>query len=160
MSCNSERPTLLRVKKLGKNNYYISPKHSGESDIDDSDADPHYSKSPSSSSDSEVEPVEDENLVEEEDGTVQHENLPDEEGPKSKKRKANPDKWNVKKSKYRRNCRKAYVSSSKTKKEFPARRLRPPCGDKCSAKIDETARENLFSSYWKLGDVQRHRCPR
>ncbi|XP_030747001.1 uncharacterized protein LOC115875630 [Sitophilus oryzae] len=40
VSYESERPTVLRILK--KPNYFVSPVHSGESDVDDPDEDPNF----------------------------------------------------------------------------------------------------------------------
>lgn len=66
-----------------------------------------------------------------------------------------------KKAKFMRNSGKSYVSSSKTKKQFSERKVRSPCGEKCrlgcSKKINDTAREEIFSSFWNLAELQRQR---
>ena len=50
---------------------------------------------------------------------------------------------------------------SKSKKEVLAKKVRPPCGDKCrlkcSIKIDERNRQLIFDNYWKLANLQRQR---
>ncbi|CAG9760314.1 unnamed protein product [Ceutorhynchus assimilis] len=141
-SCSSNRPMVLRFQRLEGNKYTISPIHSGESDVDDSDADPHYNNSTSESdTDREGNP---ETMMKEDDSN-QEENK-----EKGKKRKANPEAWSFKKAKYLRNSEKAYTTASKNKKKFCEKKVRPPCGDKCrlqcNKKIDEEARKIIFSS--------------
>ena len=106
----------MRLTKVDEISYRVSPVHSNESDYDDSDADPSFKDS--SSSDSAEELVKSEAEV-------------DEQEKKGKKRKRNPDKWLLKKVKLLRNSGKAYSSLSKSKKQFPAREMGPPCGAKC-----------------------------
>lgn len=83
------------------------------------------------------------------------ENVGDEAGKKGKRRVRNPEKWCNKKAKFNRNSGKQYVSASKTKKQFGSR---PSCGEKCrircSTKIDDTARDEIFSAHWNLGCLQ------
>ncbi|GLV33329.1 hypothetical protein CBL_08599 [Carabus blaptoides fortunei] len=52
VSSNAECPTKLRLTKLNEKNYCVSPIHSTESDVDDSDADPNFNSSWDSSSSS------------------------------------------------------------------------------------------------------------
>ncbi|GLV43795.1 hypothetical protein CBL_11625 [Carabus blaptoides fortunei] len=52
VSSNAECPTKLRLTKLNEKNYCVSPIHSNESDVDDSDADPNFNSSCDSSSSS------------------------------------------------------------------------------------------------------------
>ncbi|CAG9763508.1 unnamed protein product [Ceutorhynchus assimilis] len=95
VSYDDERPTILR---LTKRNYYVSPLHSDESDIDDSDADPNFTvdNSPEagrSSHDTDKENIQsDESVLAEPDNTN-----------KGKKRKLNAQEWGVKKTKLLRN---------------------------------------------------------
>lgn len=60
-----------------------------------------------------------------------------------------------------RNSGKAYVSRSKSKKQFSARKIRSPCGEKCrlgcSKKISDTEREKIFTKYWELANLQMRR---
>lgn len=164
-----------------KPTYYISPIRSDESDIDDSDADPNFqlvtqkknlskfprtkpsssssntsSSSSSSSSSSDNEPVDHVN-------TTVAEINPQETvtEKKSKKRVRKPEKWKSKVAKVLRNSGKAYLSMAKSKKQIPARLVRPPCGEKCRLKcknkIDEVTRQQLFDAYWSLGNLERQR---
>lgn len=187
--CNSDRPTVLRLTKVKPSSFYtISPIHSEESDVDDSDADPDFTRS-SSSSEQECDKencqekadkqqtsrvalgalTEQEELEgtlqdndKEETQTQQDNNEQDQERKKKgKKRKADIENWKRKKAKLLRNSGKAYTSLSKTKKEFPERKLRPHCGEKCrlkcSEKISEEVRNKIFSSYWQMGDLEKQR---
>lgn len=77
---------------------------------------------------------------------------------KGKKRKKNESNWKKNVAKKLRNCGKPY-RSSKTKKEIPARKLKPPCKETCKfhchSKITETQRQDLLNDYWNLGDVEK-----
>ncbi|KAG5871253.1 hypothetical protein JTB14_003398 [Gonioctena quinquepunctata] len=49
---------------------------------------------------------------------------------KRKKRQNNPEFWVTKKAKLLRNSGETYKSASKSKKQIPERKLRPPCGER------------------------------
>lgn len=55
----------------------------------------------------------------------------------------------------------AYVSASKTKKEFGAKQLRFACGENCklscSRKINEEYRQEILQTYWALADLDKQR---
>ena len=152
-----------KLRKVDEKFYAISPVNSGESDCDDSDADPIYcedkeNKKPKfqitiSSSESSSE---EEGLME-----IANEEI---ESPKEKgkKRKVNSENWSAKKAKTRRNLGLSYISTSKSRREYPEKKMRPPCGDKCklqcSAKVNEEQRQQIFRSYWALGDSHKQRC--
>ncbi|KAG5882972.1 hypothetical protein JTB14_026430 [Gonioctena quinquepunctata] len=220
---NPEHSNVMR--KLHTKDYCISPTHSNESDIDDSDKDPDSqdcssnssdsssdssdSSSDSSSSGSDEESdhmivqsigVRDKTQVQatmegeestkdnnniiaecnqdkeneqnsqnigENEGSIQNARgiqvaLENQELPKKrKKRQNNPGCWVTEKAELLRNSGKTYKSTSKSKKQIPERKLRPPCGERCrlgcSKKIDATSRKDIFDSYWALGDLQRQR---
>lgn len=80
---------------------------------------------------------------------------------KGKKRKVNSNQWTIKKAKINRSSGLSYTSASKSKKKYDVRKLRPPCGNqckqKCTSKIDETQRQNIFEKYWSLGDLSKQR---
>lgn len=80
---------------------------------------------------------------------------------RGKKRPCNKNEWKKNIAKRLRNTGQAYECNSKTRKEIPARRLKPPCAEKCTlkcyTKISEEERQNLFSSYWNLGNVEKQR---
>lgn len=150
------RGLKFKLRKIQEKNYAISPVQSGESDVYDSDKDPEFNenkhgkqtffeKSISSSSDSE-------NTAEQVKSDTK----------KGKKRKQNTENWFLKKSKARRNAGLNYVSTSKTRKEYPARKMDKPCGDQCRQqcirKIDDNQRRQIFNSYWALGDLHKQRC--
>ncbi|CAG9769320.1 unnamed protein product [Ceutorhynchus assimilis] len=153
VSYDDERPTILR---LTKRNYYVSPLHSDESDIDDSDADPNFTVDSSPEARRSSHDTDKENIQSDESVSAEPDNT-----NKGKKRKLNAQEWGVKKTKLLRNSGKAYTSCSKSKKKFPERKLRPACTEKCrlgcSAKISEAVRENIFRTYWALADLEKQR---
>lgn len=150
VACRSESPIRMRLTKLEKRNYCVSPVHSD--DIveldDDSVEDPNYTASSCDGYSSESE-----------DGNNVQTEI--EEKTKGKKRKQNPENWAVQKAKTMRNSGKAYVSSSKTKKQFQARKVRPACGGncrlRCREKINDEVRQEIFDSYWNVANLQRQR---
>lgn len=77
----------------------------------------------------------------------------------TKKRKINPANREI--AKKRRNEGLEYTSST-TKKIVKGKKMGPPCAEtcnfKCQTKIGPRERQQLFDSYWKLGnlDKQRH----
>ncbi|CAG9760292.1 unnamed protein product [Ceutorhynchus assimilis] len=108
---------------------------------DDSLKDPNYNDSSSSSS-SEV--------------------IPEEvELQKKRKRKADPNTWEKTAAKIRRNSGKEYVSSSKSKRIYGAKKIGKACTNKCrlqcATKIQVEERQKIFEEFWKLGDIQRQR---
>lgn len=80
---------------------------------------------------------------------------------KCKKRMACPMSWKKAIAKRCRNSGLQYISSSKSKKFFPAKQLGPPCNDrcrlKCFSKFTEEERKAIFSDYWKMASLQRQR---
>lgn len=79
----------------------------------------------------------------------------------TKKRKSNIDEWLTNKAKTLRNTGKLYTSRSKSRKNIPARHLKPPCGEKCklecTKKITNATRTKIFECYWQLGDLSLQR---
>ncbi|CAG4989653.1 unnamed protein product [Colias eurytheme] len=79
----------------------------------------------------------------------------------TKKRKSCVDEWLTNKAKTMRNTGKPYTSRSKSRKNIPARSLKPPCGEKCklecSKKITDAMRTKIFDCYWQLGDLSLQR---
>lgn len=79
-----------------------------------------------------------------------------------KKQIARPSEWldTQRKRKILRNAGCAYVSSI-SNTVVPARKLKPPCGERCRVqcgqKITELDRELLFKEYWGLRDINRQR---
>lgn len=166
-------------------NYYISPIRSDESDIDDSDADPNFQLIPVSNAISKVVPTESSSRssntsssssssssssdTEDKSEQVNPQNAAVSETisqepqieKKGKKRVRKPAKWKSKVAKQLRNSGKAYQSLSKSKKQMPERRVKPPCGEKCRLKcknkIDEMSRQQLFYAYWGLENLERQR---
>lgn len=148
-----------KLRKLSGTSYMISPINSGESDCYDSDKDPKYSGdeqakiTKSSSSESSTD---EEGVMKTDRGEMEDPNR------RGKKRKLNLENWSVKKSKNRRNLGLSYISTSKSRREYPEKKMRPPCGEKCklhcSAKINEEQRQQIFKSYWALGDLHKQRC--
>ncbi|XP_060810179.1 uncharacterized protein LOC106142604 isoform X1 [Amyelois transitella] len=78
---------------------------------------------------------------------------------KGKKRARKVETWKHNVAKRLRNTGKAYESTSK--KQVPARKMGPTCGEKCrlkcSLKINETSRLDIFNKYWNLGDLRKQR---
>lgn len=149
VSCNKELPPVLYLRKT-TNNYYVSPMHSGESDVDDLDADPDFIDKHTNN---------DSSSTESSSGVLNE--IGEAEINKGKKRKRNFGNWSFQKTKLLRNSGQAYVSISKTKKQISERKLGPPCSEKCrllcSQKINLENRENIFSGYWGLADIQKQR---
>ncbi|CAH2094969.1 unnamed protein product [Euphydryas editha] len=79
----------------------------------------------------------------------------------TKKSKSCVDEWLTNKAKTLRNAGKSYTSRSKSRKQIPARSLKPPCSEKCklecTKKITNSARAKLFENYWQLGDLSLQR---
>ncbi|CAG4907276.1 unnamed protein product [Colias eurytheme] len=77
----------------------------------------------------------------------------------TRKRKLNPEKWLCVQAKILRNRGREYTS--KSGKIVPEKSMKPPCGEKCKQKctnkITETQRKEIFDTYWSLGDLQRQR---
>jgi hypothetical protein len=73
----------------------------------------------------------------------------------------NSNQWSIKKAKINRNSGLSYTSASKSKKKYDVRKLRPPCGyqckQKCTSKIHETQRQNIFEKFWSSGDLSKQR---
>ncbi|KAL1506069.1 hypothetical protein ABEB36_004267 [Hypothenemus hampei] len=92
-------------------------------------------------------------LIEEEEST--------EFKPKGKKKVTVQSQWKKNKIKLLRNSGKAYKSLSSSGKIFEARKLKEPCGDscrlKCSTKINEELRQEIFEKYWGLKSITRQR---
>lgn len=78
-----------------------------------------------------------------------------------RKRIANQENWRKNVVKKLRNTGKSYVSSSKSNKFIEAKKLLPPCGEKCKlkcfTKFTEENRQSIFDDYWKLGDIDKQR---
>lgn len=86
---------------------------------------------------------------------------PNEEVKRGKKKLRRESTWKANISKVLRNSGKSYQSLSKSKKVFNDRKVRPACGEscrqRCSFKINEETRQNIFDGYWGLADLQRQR---
>lgn len=130
---------------------------------DDSCADPHYSRSQSSSSTDKESGSENKmNIVAKTNKLkVRKVTQPTETIQKGKKRKRNTEDWLKNKAKRLRNSGESYVSSSSKKKVIPAKKLLPPCTDKCKLKcfqyFSEDDRQQIFSDYWGLGNLEKQR---
>ncbi|XP_074040410.1 uncharacterized protein [Leptinotarsa decemlineata] len=166
-------PTVMRLTKIKPNRfYYVSPVHSNESDVDDSDVDKNFTHS---STDSLSESSNEHDVVHcSSDRSDKHEvgssslettdtdNVDKNEvemgTKKGRKRGRKPENWINKQASLLRNSGKAYQSSSKSKKQFPQRKVRPPCGEKCrlacSSKINNLIRQEIFYHYWGLANLQ------
>lgn len=83
--------------------------------------------------------------------------LPDAKIPKLLTKK--PKKENQRKTrKHLRQLGKEYIG--RTDKLVAAKKLLPPCQNcklNCKEKIDESQRQDLFTTFWALGDLQRQR---
>lgn len=68
---------------------------------------------------------------------------------RGRKRVSDKNKWLKNKAKLLENSGQAYVSMSKSKKEVPEKKLKPPCDDrsnlKCSQKITHEFRQDIFN---------------
>ena len=79
---------------------------------------------------------------------------------RSRKRQRNPETWKINVTKRLRHSGQEYVGHRGQLRE--AKHLRPPCHDKCrlkcSMRINNTTREEIFNYYWGLQDrvEQRH----
>lgn len=130
---------------------------------DDSDLDPHFrmpSSSDSENASESSESEENENIINETEG-AESDNTQADNKRKGKKRKANPVEWKKSKAKLLRNSGKPYTSSSIRKTEIRARKLRPACNEKCklkcSSKIEENKRLEIFDKYWSLDSLKSQR---
>lgn len=114
---------------------------------DDSVKDPNYEQSSSSKE-----------VLEPEEDTAVTQQL---ETMRKRKRKADPKTWRKTAAKICRNSGKHYVSSSKSRKNFDAKKIGKTCTNKCklqcTMKIKEEDRQKIFDEFWKLGDLQRQR---
>ncbi|XP_022823697.1 uncharacterized protein LOC111362445 isoform X3 [Spodoptera litura] len=78
---------------------------------------------------------------------------------RSRKKKRQPEKWqkNVKKS--LKNSGESYQTVKGN--TIPAKKLKPPCSTdcrlKCTEKINEEKRLNIFNDFWGIGDLGRQR---
>lgn len=57
-----------------------------------------------------------------------------------------------------RNSGKSYVSSSKSNRFIEAKKVLPPCGEKCKlkcfTKFTKANRQSIFEDYWKIGNIE------
>ncbi|XP_037876440.1 uncharacterized protein LOC119630598 [Bombyx mori] len=78
---------------------------------------------------------------------------------KGRKRTRQPENWKQTKSKILRNSGKSYINSKNTITK--ARQLKPPCKDtcrlRCFTKINSVQRQNIFDTYWGIGDIHNQR---
>lgn len=131
-------------------------------DYSDIDPDFHYTSSPNSENTSESSGLEEnENIITNKTEGAESDNTQTDNKRKGKKRKANPVEWKKTKAKFLRNSGKPYTSSSIRKTEMQARKVRPACGEKCklkcSSKIEENKRLEIFENYWSLESLKSHR---
>lgn len=79
---------------------------------------------------------------------------------RTRKRVAQPTEWKQNKRKILRNAGCAYVTL-KTKVQKDARKIKPPCSErcklKCQEKLTEQDREAFFQDFWGLKDINRQR---
>ncbi|KAL7636965.1 UNVERIFIED_CONTAM: hypothetical protein RMT77_012723 [Armadillidium vulgare] len=140
-------------------------------DSDDTDADPNFVDSSSESSGSSSSDIEYAEREMKERAGKRKVLFPCNAEDKTRKRKRNVQKWQKIESKLLRNCGKSYKSIKKIKKDDgtiektqvtrEARKILPPCGEKCrlscSKKFSDEERQNIFQEYWKMADLQRQR---
>jgi hypothetical protein len=92
-----------------------------------------------------------------EDSPKEEEDLPAKE--RSRQRKRKPETWKDRTRKRRRNRGESYVSRNGKKRQ--ARKIGNGCGDRCrmrcQTKFSQEEREEIFESYWALGDATRQR---
>ncbi|CAH2087500.1 unnamed protein product [Euphydryas editha] len=142
---NGPSTSYVTGQLSNRRNYYQSPIHSAESDVDLSDTDPTYindrPRSRSRSSSSSMNPTVSKNTPME-----------------SKKRPQNTFKWKQNVSKMLRNTGKAYVSCN-TKKQVPTRVIKDACKCrlKCAENVDDIDRKALFEKYWLIGNLEIQR---
>lgn len=88
-----------------------------------------------------------------------------------KKRKKNPDMWKKNLAKKLKNAGQSFTTTrvinnkdgtkSKSKVTLVSKSLQPPCDLKCklkcSQKITTEERENNFTDYWNLNDIEKQR---
>ncbi|XP_074035418.1 uncharacterized protein [Leptinotarsa decemlineata] len=83
----------------------------------------------------------------------------DSQPKKAKKRTRNEKNWKQNVAKRLKNSGKSY--KSRTNKTIEARKMRPPCSDKCvlscSKNFPYEKRVQKFNEYWALGSLQRQR---
>jgi hypothetical protein len=144
-----------------KSKYKISPINTDESDADLSDSDPTFhlpkkvvpcSSSSSSTSDCHDDPGNSHSVNNNENSL---------EIKKTRKRTRNLSKWKQNITKALRNTGQCYLSASKLKKQVPARSIKDVCNNcrlKCSERISETERIDLFNNYWSLGNLELQRA--
>ncbi|XP_049693296.2 uncharacterized protein LOC126053898 [Helicoverpa armigera] len=79
---------------------------------------------------------------------------------RGRKRSRNPNGWKKNIAKKLRNSGNEY-RSIKTGKTVQAKKIGPPCSDKCrlacSSHFTQEKRIQIFNSYWELGSIERHR---
>lgn len=79
----------------------------------------------------------------------------------TKKRFRHESQWLKTKAKIMRSLGKEYVSSGKNKTIIPAKKIKEPCNEKCKFqcrhKINEVARQMIFSEFYNLSDINRKR---
>ncbi|CAG5052442.1 unnamed protein product [Parnassius apollo] len=79
---------------------------------------------------------------------------------RSRKRVAKPTEWLQNKCKILRNAGSAYVTL-KTKVKKDARKIKPPCSERCRLKckeeFSEIDREAVFKEFWELKNINRQR---
>lgn len=154
---NKSNCTKVSLRKVGPCKYFPSPGSdsdklfsSGSSDNYEPDS------SDESSSDELCTP-----LVHHNDTAINNinetENL--NETKKGKKRIRNEHNWDKVKRKKLKNLGNSYIS--KKGKIVEARKMGPPCRDKCvqscTKKLTDNFRSQLFKLYWELGSLQRQR---
>lgn len=159
----TENPHTQRLR-LQRVNSTAQHQESSDESVDDSDLDPDFrmpsssdSKNASSSGSEENENI----IITNETEGAESDNSQADNKRKCKKRKANPVEWKKSKAKLLRNTGKPYTSSSIRKTEMPARKIHPACNEqcklKCSSKIDENKRLEIFNKYWLLDSLQSQR---
>lgn len=143
-------------------------------DSDDTEVDPNFTNSSSSTSTTSSDSNPDSGSDNEANNTtpmVRKVLFPKNESKTTRKRRRCVDQWQKNSAKAFRNHGQSYEVTKKIKKvdgsietvliKKDARKMLPPCGDKCrqkcSMKFSHTEREDIFKAYWNLGNLQRQR---
>lgn len=136
-----------------------SPVYTDESDIDDDVFDPTYNFEDKFANAAGSRPR---NLVIQSSSENSSTDSDVETQRRGRKRIPNPKNWKQNKVKRLRNQGKSYISMSKTRKNITARCLKIPCTTqcrlKCTEKINDAERYELFDQFWQLGDLNKQRA--
>ncbi|KAK5647887.1 hypothetical protein RI129_002779 [Pyrocoelia pectoralis] len=159
----NENATKLRIRKVLKNTCNEMSSQSSEDFSADSSDNYEYSGSDDASScSSKSSESVNKRIVLQELGNTSEVLECDENslsGKKGKKRLRKIENWSRVKAKRLRNSGKSYVS--RTGKVMQAKKMGPPCLEKCilscSNKVSEEYRAQIFKDYWDMASLQRQR---